>query len=397
MNVLVINAGSSSVKFQVLDPATEKTMIKGIVDGIGLPTCEYRYTHKGKEHSIKQKIKDHNAAVKAVLETISELVGLDRINAVGHRVVHGGEYFSSAAVVNSDTIRKISELCELAPLHNPHNLSGIKACRKLLPKLKQAAVFDTAFHQSMPPHSFLYAIPYEYYKRYKIRKYGFHGTSHKYVAGIAAKMLKKPLSRCNLVTCHLGNGSSVTAIQNGKSVDTSMGFTPLQGLIMGTRSGDIDPEVVSFLQDKLKKDRHEVINILNKRSGLKGICGYSDVRTIHEKALKGCKRCDLALDMFAFRFVEYIGAYVAELPSVDAIVFTAGIGEGAYYLRKKVCDMLKNIGVRINYKKNSKNRAVDYVDDITARGSKIKVFVIPTNEELMIAKETVDAIAKKRH
>jgi len=394
MNVLILNSGSSSLKFKVIDPGNEKLMLKGNIDGIGLPTCKFKYSFEGASSETARKIRDHHEAVERVIDNIRKFIGLENINAIGHRVVHGGEYYSFPTLISQTVITRIKELCDLAPLHNPPNLDGILACRKLLPRVPQVAVFDTAFHQTMPEHSFLYAIPYDYYKKFKIRKYGFHGTSHKYVSQVAARMLKK--SRPNLVTCHLGNGSSIACIKDGKSIDTTMGFTPLQGLIMGTRSGDIDPEIVEFLSRRLKSGSHDIIRILNKESGLKGICGYSDVRTIHEKAQKGNNKCQLALDMFAYRITQYIGAYIAALPDVDAIVFTAGIGQGAFYIRKKICNMLGNLGIRIDMKKNRANCDLEIPGDITARGSKIKVFVIPTNEELMIAKETQKVVRKKR-
>ncbi|MBU0980601.1 MAG: acetate kinase [Nanoarchaeota archaeon] len=381
MNVLVLNSGSSSLKFQVISAKTEKVLMKGIADGIGLPTCKFKVDEGRGEQIFSMKFKDHKEAVSQVMKEIDKDIGLSNINAIGHRVVHGGEHYHDATVINNDVIKTIDRLSELAPLHNPPNLAGILACKKMLPKLKQVAVFDTAFHQTMPAHSYMYAIPYEHYQKYKIRKYGFHGTSHKYVTLEAQKYLKK---KANLVTCHLGNGSSITSVLKGKSVDTTMGLTPLQGVIMGTRSGSIDPEIVPFLADKLKVDAHAVIKMLNKESGLKGICGYPDVRTIYEKAKKGNKKCRLALDMLGYNLSMFISAHMAVLPSVDAIVFTAGIGQGAWYLREAICDNLAKFGVNLDRAKNRKNKAMD----VTARGSKVKVLVIPTNEELMIAKET---------
>lgn len=387
MNILVLNSGSSSLKFQVIDPASETVAIKGIVDGIGLATCTLAYTVMDKESKGSSAIADHDAAVKEVLNIIEVIVGLQNLDAIGHRVVHGGENYHDATIITDKVIAVIDELKSLAPLHNPPNLAGILACRKLLPDITQVAVFDTAFHQTMPLHSYLYALPYEYYQKFKIRKYGFHGTSHKYVSIMAKRFLKK---ECNLVTCHLGNGSSITSIRKGKSVDTSMGFTPLQGLIMGTRSGSIDPEIVPYLAHKLNTTDDEVIKILNKQSGLKGICGYSDVRTIHEKALAGDKQCLLALDMLSYDLGKNIAAFMAAIPKVDAIVFTAGIGQGATYVRAKVCDELRHLGVIIDLAKNKKNKDID----ISSKKSKVKVLVIPTNEELMIAKETAELMKK---
>jgi acetate kinase len=378
MNVLVLNSGSSSLKFQLIHVDNEKILEKGVIDGIGLPTCKFIINGVTKQ----QKIKNHTEAIKIVLSHIP----LEKIDAIGHRVVHGGENYSEATVITPAVIRVIDRLSELAPLHNPPNLAGIIACKKMMPKIKQVAIFDTAFHQTIPEKAYLYGIPYEFYKKYKIRKYGFHGTSHKYVMQQAQKMLGK--KNVNLITCHLGNGSSITAIKNGKSVDTTMGLTPLQGLMMGTRSGDIDPEIVAFLSNKEKMSAHDVIKLLNKQSGLKGICGYSDVRTIHDKSSQA--KCKLALDMFAYRILEYIGAYHAVVGKTDAIVFTAGIGQGAWYLRKTICNALAHIGVVVDAKKNRKHELV-----ITTPRSKVKVLIIPTNEELMIAKETKKVLSKR--
>jgi acetate kinase len=394
MNVLIINAGSSSIKFQVINPESEKSLIKGMVDGIGLTTCRYEFEYEGEKNETSKEVKNHNEALKEVINTIEERIGLNNISAIGHRVVHGGEFYSSATIIDDSVIENIKDLCELAPLHNPHNLAGILACRDHFPDLIQVAVFDTAFHQTIPKENFMYAIPYDNYKDYKIRRYGFHGTSHKYIAQAASALLNK--DSCSIISCHLGNGSSVTCIKDGKSIDTSMGFTPLEGLIMGTRSGDIDPEVVSYLSKKTGKDTDEIIKLLNKESGLKGICGYSDVRTIHDCAEKGDERCKLALDMFSHRLLKYIGAYMAELPTTDAIVFTAGIGQGAYYIREKICESLKFCGVIIDNNKNNEGRWIDKMLDITGEGSKVKVYVIATNEEAMIAKETMDIINRNR-
>jgi acetate kinase len=377
MNILVLNSGSSSLKFQLINPKSEEVLEKGHVDGIGLATC--KFILNGEE--FKQKVKNHDEAIKLVLSKVDS----EKIDAIGHRVVHGGEYYSKATVINLNVEKKIEKLCELAPLHNPPNLAGIRACRKAMPKKKQVAVFDTAFHQSIPEHAYMYGIPYEYYKKYKIRKYGFHGTSHKYVMQECHKLFGT--KNVNLITCHLGNGSSITAIKNGKSVDTTMGFTPLQGLIMGTRSGDIDPGIVEFLADKEKMDVHEVIRVLNKKSGLLGIDGISDVREVHKKAQKGDKRCQLALDMLAYRIVEYVGAYDSILGYTDALVFTAGIGEGAWYLRERVCNMLEGLGVKIDKNKNKKNEL-----EISTPNSTMNVLIVPTNEELQIAKESYEIL-----
>jgi acetate kinase len=403
MRILVLNAGSSSVKFQVFDTVKDVCLIKGKVDGIGLATSSFTYNilphilykskekdaaihgHLDKPHTIEHHfmISTHQDAVAHILHTVESQYGLHSIDAVGHRVVHGGELYKKPVLITDAVTQHIDDLSSMAPLHNPANLAGIKACSKLLPHIKQVAVFDTAFHQSMPRHAFLYAIPIELYDQFKIRKYGFHGISHEYIALQAKRILRT--QNCNIVSCHLGNGSSITAIENGKSIDTSMGFTPLQGLIMGTRSGNIDPEVVVFLAKALNTTEDEIVRILNEESGLKGLCGYSDVRTIHELAVKGDKLCQFALDMLAYKLIKHIGSYMAVLPSVDAVVFTAGIGEGAFYIRKKVCDGLRHFGLKIDDQKNRKNTVMD----ITGKGSKIKILVIPTNEEWMIAQETV--------
>ena len=380
MNILVLNSGSSSLKFQLINLKTEQPLIKGMVDGIGLNTCKLIYTIGKKETVKKAKVKNPAAAVKLALDSIKAAVPSKSIACVGHRVVHGGESYRATVKIDARVLKTIDELSVFAPLHNPANLAGIKVCLKLLPKLPQIAVFDTAFHQTIPKKAFLYGIPYKYYKKYKIRKYGFHGTSHKYVMLKAKELLGK--KKVNLITCHLGNGSSITAIQKNKSIDTTMGFTPLQGLMMGTRSGDIDPSIVAFIANKEKITADKAIQILNKESGLFGIDGYSDVRTIHKKAIAGDKKCKLGLQMFAYRVCEYIGAYEGVLDGVDAIVFTAGIGENAYYLRTLICEHLWNIGIKLDAKKNRRNDIF-----INSRQSKVKVLVIPTNEGLMIARD----------
>lgn len=380
MNVLVLNSGSSSLKFQLFD-GKDRVLVKGIVDGIGLSTCKVKYSLKGADSALDKRVKNHREAVKVALGIVEKAAPLSSIGAVGHRVVHGGERYKDAVKIDAKVVRAIDQLKELAPLHNPPNLAGILACRKLLPRVPQVAVFDTAFHQTIPKKAFLYGIPYEYYRKYKIRKYGFHGTSHKYVMLKAKKLLG--LRSINAITCHLGNGASVAAIRQGESVDTSMGFTPLQGLMMGTRSGDVDPAVVAFIAEKEHLSVSEVVVILNKKSGLLGIGKYSDMRTVHERAVQGDEQCQLGLEMFAYRVCEYIGAYAGVLDRVDALVFTGGIGEGAYYLRTLICKRLANIGVRLDAEKNRKGKGV-----ISRPSSKVKVLVIPTDEELMIARET---------
>ncbi len=381
MKVLVFNAGSSSLKFQHFDVAANKLISKGMVDGIGLPTCKVVFD--GKEEV--KAVKDHNEAVKIVFQKINP----KEVDAIGHRVVHGGDIYSNSVKIDYKVISDIKNLESLAPLHNPINLVCIVACKLQMPKIPQVAVFDTAFHQTISETAYLYAIPFEYYKKYQIRKYGFHGTSHKYLTLEAQKILKK--KKVNIITCHLGNGSSIDLIKESKSIDTSMGFTPLQGLIMGTRSGDIDPEIVGFLEEKEKKAAKEIITMLNKKSGLLGISGHSDVRALRENSLKGDKMSILALDMFAYRVTQYVSAYLGLMgEKTDAIVFSAGVGCGAYYLREKICNNLKHLGVVIDEKKNNANNKID----VSSKKSKIKILVIPTNEELMIAKETKDVLSK---
>lgn len=375
MKILVLNSGSSSLKYRLVELPSRETILKGHIDGIGLPTC--MHIVDGDIHNIQ--VENHSKAVELSLENIKKKCNIEEIQAIGHRVVHGGEYFTKATLIDDDVLKKIEELKDLAPLHNPPNLQGIYACKELLPDIKQIAVFDTAFHHTLPKKAYLYGIPYKYYEKYGIRKYGFHGTSHKYVANKVNEIAKRSLK---IISCHLGNGSSITAIKNMKSIDTTMGFTPLQGLIMGTRSGDIDAEIVKFLMQKEGADVDKVLWILNHKSGLKGICGDSDVRKIYERTKDDDEQAQLALDMFVYRIVHYIGAYNTLLKGADAIVFTAGIGENARFVREKVCSMLSSLGVEIDSIKNDNNEQI-----ISNSTSKIKVFVIPTNEEEQIAFE----------
>ena len=321
---------------------------------------------------------------------IDLFIHLDEIAAVGHRVVHGGESFSKSVIIDEDVMKAIEENVEIAPLHNPPNIMGIRACQKLLPNIKQVVVFDTAYHQTMPDESYIYALPYEYYEKYKVRRYGFHGTSHAYVAHRAAEMLDIDFDKVNLITCHLGNGASLTAIKGGKSIDTSMGFTPLEGLIMGTRSGDLDPAILPYIMQKENLNSDEMNNVLNKNSGVYGISGVSsDFRDIEEAQEKGNKRADLALRAYAHRVRKYIGAYFTELDHVDGIVFTAGLGENSPEMRESICKGLEILGIKIDTQKNNV-RGKDTV--ISADDSKVKVLVIPTNEELMIARDTLKLV-----
>jgi acetate kinase len=392
MNVLVINCGSSSLKYQLLEMTTETLIAKGLVERIGIEgsVLKHEKTGAGKV-VIETPMENHKDAIAQVIAAITDdtygvIKSMSEIGAVGHRVVHAGEKYAASVLINDDVIKALEDCIELAPLHNPPNLLGIAACTELMPHTPQVAVFDTAFHQTMPPESFIYAIPYEYYENYGIRRYGFHGTSHKYVSERAAAMLGKPIENLKIITCHLGNGASVCAIKNGKCVDTSMGLTPLEGLVMGTRSGDLDPAIISFLADKLNITADDIINILNKKSGVLGISGVSsDFRDIEAAVAEGNKRALLALDVFAHRVRFYIGAYMAELNGVDAIVFTAGLGENGSEVRKTICSNLDNLGIKINPELNDVRGEETIISDAD---SKVKVMLIPTNEELVIARDT---------
>ncbi len=389
MKILVINAGSSSLKYQLINMEDQSVMAKGLCERIGI---DGRLTHsKGGEKFQKDlTLKDHGDAIQAVLDSLTDkemgvIASMDEINAVGHRVVHGGEAFSGSALITESVMKALNECIELAPLHNPPNITGIEACAKIMPNVPQVGVFDTAFHQTMPKKAYLYAIPYKYYENYKIRRYGFHGTSHKYVSMKAAELLGKPIEELKIVTCHLGNGSSISAVDGGKSVDTSMGFTPLAGIMMGTRSGDIDPAIVEFIANKENKTAKEVVSILNKESGALGLSEISsDFRDLSDAADKGDEKAKAALDIFAYGVQKYIGTYAAAMGGIDAVVFTAGIGENDAALREKVAGNLGFMGIKINKDKNNVRGTVD----ITADDATVKTLVIPTNEELMIALET---------
>ncbi len=398
MKVLVINAGSSSLKYQLLDMDTEKVLAKGLAERIGIDGSNVSYQPaEGEKIVVEEPLKDHKDALDIIIEKLTDpkvgvIENIEEIDAVGHRTVHGGEEFAHSVLIDDAVIKTLEEVSELAPLHNPANLTGIRAMEEILPDVPQVAVFDTAFHQTMPEYAYMYALPYELYEDYHIRKYGFHGTSHHYVAIEAAKLLGKPLEDLKLITCHLGNGGSVTAVQNGKSVDTSMGFTPLAGIEMGTRSGDIDPSIVIYLQGK-GYSAEEVSTILNNKSGAFGVSGISsDFRDLEDAAEKGNRRAKLALDIFDYRVRCTIGAYVAAMDGVDAIVFTGGIGENAPTTREGVCKGLSYLGLTIDPQANQV-RGKNAV--ITTPDSKVKVLVIPTNEELMIARDTVELSEKK--
>ncbi len=392
MKVLVINAGSSSLKYQLIDMDTKAVMAKGLCERIGI---DGKLTHEGsKDEKYKADVamSTHADAIKAVIDILLDkewgvIADMSEINAVGHRVVHGGEYFADSVLITDQVIKAIEACIPLAPLHNPPNLVGIHACEEVMGKdIPQVAVFDTAFHQSMPQKSYMYAVPYEYYQKYKIRRYGFHGTSHKYVSQQAAEMLGRPLESLKLITCHLGNGSSISAIDSGRSVDTSMGFTPLDGLPMGTRAGNIDPAIIEFLSEHENMNATDVISILNKKSGMLGISGVSsDFRDLDTAINEGNTRAALAKDMFNLSVKKIIGSYIAEMGGVDAIIFTAGVGENDRSVRWDVCEHMEYLGIKIDPEKNKyRGRQMDISIDY----ARVRVLVIPTNEELVIAQDT---------
>ena len=398
MNVLVINAGSSSLKYQLLNPATGELLAKGLCERIGI---DGRFTYKpqleGKE-AVKEAevaMPTHSEAIKTVLDALVDakngvIASMKEIDAVGHRVVHGGEKFAASVIITDEVMKTIEECNPLAPLHNPANIIGIKACQQLMPGVPMVAVFDTAFHQTMPPVAYTYALPYEYYEKDKVRRYGFHGTSHKYVSQRAADMLGKPVSELKLISCHLGNGSSVTAIDGGKSVDTSMGFTPLAGLPMGTRSGDLDAGILEYLMNKYNMNITEMLTILNKKSGVQGVSGVSsDFRDLENAFADGNERAGLAVDLFNYGVKKLIGAYAAAMGGVDAIIFTAGVGENSASQRMSIASGLEFMGVKMDEDAN-KVRGEERV--ISAVDSKVKVLLIPTNEELMIAMDTASLV-----
>jgi len=392
VKVLVINCGSSSLKYQVFDMDAEKTLAKGIAERIGMGNSIIKHeTSEGKKNVIDENLPDHENALELVLQALvspkhGALKKIEEINAVGHRVAHGGHYFSSSVMITKEVKEKIRDLFELAPLHNPPNLVGIEAMERLLPGVKQVAVFDTAFHQTMPKYAYLYGLPYEYYEKYKIRKYGFHGTSHKYVAQRAGELLGRPWETLKIISCHLGNGASITAIKDGISLENTMGFTPLEGLIMGTRSGDIDPAIVSYIMEKENLNIEEMSDLLNKQSGVLGISGISsDFRDLEDAGLHGNERAQLAIEMFVHDVKLHVGAYTAILEGLDVLVFTAGLGENSIEVRKMICAEMDTFGITIDEEKN-KIRGKEA--EISLEGAKTKVLVIPTNEELMIARDT---------
>ena len=394
MNVLVINCGSSSLKFQLINAETEKVLAKGLCERIGI---DGRLTYQpagGEKEKSDLAMPTHTEAIQFVIDALTNektgvVKSLDEIGAVGHRLVHGGEKFASSVVITDEVKKAVEECNDLAPLHNPANLIGVAACEKLMPGTPMVAVFDTASHQTMPEKAYMYGLPYEYYEKYKVRRYGFHGTSHSFVSKRAAEVMGKSYDEVKTIVCHLGNGSSVSAVLNGKCVDTSMGLTPLEGLVMGTRSGDIDPAIMEFIAKKENLDIEGVMEVLNKKSGVFGISGglSSDFRDLTDAMNAGDKKAKIAMDVFSYRVAKYIGSYAAAMNGVDDIVFTAGIGENDDYVREEVCKYLGYLGVDFDSEVNKGLRGKEA--ELTKEGSKVKVFVIPTNEELAIARETL--------
>lgn len=397
MKVLVINCGSSSLKYQLIDSETEQALAVGICERIGIDGRLNHTPAGGEKIVIEKAMPDHEVAVKLVLEELTDaesgvISDLSEIDAIGHRVVHGGEKFASSVVIDEDVMAAIEECNPLAPLHNPANLVGIRACQAIMPGVPNTAVFDTAFHQTMGPVAFLYGLPYKYYEEYKVRRYGFHGTSHSFVSARAIEVLGLDPENSKVIVCHLGNGASISAVKNGKSIDTSMGLTPLEGLVMGTRSGDIDPAIIEYLAHTTNQSLEEVMTVLNKESGVYGLSGVSsDFRDLENAAAEGNERAQLAQDVFGYRVAKYIGAYTAAMNGVDAIVFTAGLGENNHIMREYICSYLGYLGVEIDTKENAV-RSVEKV--VSSADSRVKVMVIPTNEELAIARETVELLSE---
>lgn len=395
MKVLVVNCGSSSLKYQLIDMENEEVLAKGYIEKIGLVDSFLTHTAKGKKYKIEKNIPNHEEGMKVVIEQLLNkdygvIKDLKEIDAVGHRVVHGGEKFSGSVVITDAVVNAIEECIPLAPLHNPAGITGIEACKKALPGVPMVGVFDTAFHQTIPEKAYIYPIPYKYYEEYKIRKYGFHGTSHKFVSKRVAELVGKPLEDLKVITCHLGQGASLCAVKDGKSVDTTMGLTPLAGVPMGSRSGDIDPSIVTFIMKKENLTPDQMDKILNKESGKLGISGVSvDDRDIEAAAKEGNKRAQLALDSFVYQVVGNIGKYAAQMNGVDVITFAGGIGENSKEVRKQICESLSFLGVEID---NEKNNTRGEEIEISTPNSKVKVYIVPTNEELMIARETQELV-----
>jgi acetate kinase len=396
MKILVINSGSSSLKYQLFNMETESVLAKGLIQRIGIADSYLEYENgSGDEIVIEKDIPNHKVGIELLIETLLSkdhgvLENMDEVEAIGHRIVHGGEAFAESTIIDEETIKKLEAVSDLAPLHNPPNIMGVKVCKELMPDKPQVGVFDTAFHQSMPEKAYIYALPYEYYEEYGVRRYGFHGTSHGYVAKRAAKMMERDLSELKIITCHLGNGASVAAVKNGKSVDTSMGLTPLEGLVMGTRCGDIDPAIIPFIMEKENISASEMDDILNKKSGLLGVSGVSsDSRDVEDAAAAGNHQAEIAIELFNYRVKKYIGAYSAVMGGVDAIVFTAGIGENSIDTRGGILKGLEYLGVELDQEANDCRGKEVF---ISSADSKVKAMVVPTNEELVIAKDTMELI-----
>ncbi len=396
MKILVINCGSSSLKYQLFNMEDEFVLAKGLVERIGIEgSCLEQEANTGEVIEIEEDMSDHSVAIKLVIDALTDeekgvISDVNEIIAVGHRTVHGGEYFSNSTVITAEVKEKIKECSKLAPLHNPANLMGIEVCEELMPDVKQVAVFDTAFHQTMPEEAYMYALPYELYEKYGVRRYGFHGTSHKFVSQSIAQELDKDIKDLKIITCHLGNGASLSAVDGGEVIDTSMGLTPLEGLVMGTRCGDIDPAIVPFVMEEEGLSVQEVDSLMNKESGLLGISGVSsDMRDIEVAAEDGNERAKLSLNMFVYRVKKYIGSYVAAMNGVDAIIFTAGIGENAIELREDICKDLDYLGIKLDTEKNDVRGKVR---EISSDDSKVEIYVIPTNEELVIARDTKELV-----
>lgn len=391
MKILVINCGSSSLKYQLIDMQNEEALAIGLVERIGIEGSILTQKANGEKYVIETPMKDHQVAIELVLDALKDekhgvIKSMDEISAVGHRVVHGGEKYAHSVVVTDEVMKNLEECAKLAPLHNPANIIGINACKALMPSTPMVVVFDTAFHQTMPESAYIYALPYEAYTEHSVRRYGMHGTSHKYVSDKVAEVMGKNIEDLKIITCHLGNGASLTAVKNGKSIDTSMGFTPLEGLVMGTRCGDIDPAIVPYLMKEMNISAAEVDTLMNKKSGVLGISGVSsDFRDIEGAAKAGNHRAALALDVFHYRVKQYIGAYSAAMNGVDVIVFTAGLGENSIASRAEICKDMEYLGVKLD---EERNNVRGKIAEISAADSKVKVFVIPTNEELMIARDT---------
>ncbi|GAB6415552.1 acetate kinase [Bacillus luti] len=388
--IIAINAGSSSLKFQLFEMPSETVLTKGLVERIGLEDSIFTITVDGEKQKEITNIPDHAVAVNMLLKKLTEngiVKSLDEIGGIGHRVVHGGEKFADSVLITDEVLADIEELSDLAPLHNPANIVGIKAFQEVLPNVPAVAVFDTAFHQTMPESAFLYSLPYEYYEKFGIRKYGFHGTSHKYVTERAAELLGRPLESLSLLSCHLGNGASIAAVEGGKSIDTSMGFTPLAGVTMGTRSGNIDPALIPYIMEKTGQTVEEVLNVLNKKSGMLGLSGFSsDLRDIEQAEEEGNHRAEVALEVFVGRIHKYIGSYAARMKGVDAIIFTAGIGENSALIRERVLEGLEFMGVYFDPKRNDVHGEEAF---ISFPHSPVKIIVIPTDEEVMIARDVL--------